>query len=280
MEDFLYAYEREWNAEYPERIGQLKAIFRDPIEVSKETATPTDTPPDSETMESSAALESSDEFQKPMVFGKNRSLRAASANVIEPCQQNDTVRKQKIEIQDTETVHTDVADDCVSQASPRETRHEPDTSTNGTLEQCQQNEAVLEQKAENRDAETEPVHSEAADVCESQASPMEIRHDSQTVHVDIGSFGSRILGNRGETINRIRKACNVTAEIIGEPGNPQTVILGGDEANVLRAKKMLEDIKVMFSVTEHIDVGSSAKLIIGYRGETIRNIGETCNVTA
>eukprot|EP01083_Nonionella_stella_P156138 505219_1 len=99
-----------------------------------------------------------------------------------------------------------------------------------------------------------------------------------TEHIDVGSSAKLILGHRGESIRKIRETCNVTVGIVGEVGESQRVKICGKQENVIRAKKMIEDT-LASSVIECIDVGSSAKLILGHRGETIRKIRETCNVT-
>eukprot|EP01083_Nonionella_stella_P062777 163218_1 len=99
-----------------------------------------------------------------------------------------------------------------------------------------------------------------------------------TERVDAGSSARLIIGHRGETIRNIEEMCNVTAGIVGKLGESERVELSGERENVARAKKMIVD-KLASSVTEHIDVGSSAKLILGHRGETIRNIKDVCNVT-
>eukprot|EP01083_Nonionella_stella_P285752 972762_1 len=125
---------------------------------------------------------------------------------------------------------------------------------------------------------------------------------SVTDRVDVGSSARLILGHSGETIQRIQEMCNVTADIVGELGESERVEITGEREDVTRAKKMVararisgspEDVKKakeeilsimdasdsVVTLTEHIDVGSSAKLILGHRGESIRKIRETCNVT-
>eukprot|EP01083_Nonionella_stella_P312245 1116149_1 len=103
--------------------------------------------------------------------------------------------------------------------------------------------------------------------------------DSVTERVDVGSSARLVIGHRGETIRNIEEACNVTAGIVGELGESQRVKLSGERENVARAKKMIVD-KLASSVTERVDVGSSARLILGHSGETIQRIQEMCNVTA
>eukprot|EP01083_Nonionella_stella_P285755 972766_1 len=102
---------------------------------------------------------------------------------------------------------------------------------------------------------------------------------SVTDRVDVGSSARLILGHSGETIQRIQEMCNVTADIVGELGESERVEITGEREDVTRAKKMVAD-KLASSVTERVDVGSSAKLIIGHRGEAIEKIKEACNVTA
>eukprot|EP01083_Nonionella_stella_P285753 972763_1 len=103
---------------------------------------------------------------------------------------------------------------------------------------------------------------------------------SQTDYIEIRNFERLFIGNGGETNQRLSKQFNVTIRLVGEYGKRRARISGYPE-HVKKVKKEIQSIMDdSGSVTDRVDVGSSARLILGHSGETIQRIQEMCNVTA
>eukprot|EP01083_Nonionella_stella_P285756 972768_1 len=103
---------------------------------------------------------------------------------------------------------------------------------------------------------------------------------SVTDYIEIRNFERLFIGNGGETNQRLSKQFNVTIRLVGEYGKRRARISGYPE-HVKKVKKEIQSIMDdSGSVTDRVDVGSSARLILGHSGETIQRIQEMCNVTA
>eukprot|EP01083_Nonionella_stella_P062772 163206_1 len=115
---------------------------------------------------------------------------------------------------------------------------------------------------------------------QSQSRPRKLPPGIVFERVDVGSSAGEIIGFGGARIDEIQETCDVMIGISPEEiSGPQTAEIEGTPENVRNAKYLVLDYLASF-VTERVDAGSSARLIIGHRGETIRNIKEACNVTA